>query len=386
MKVVILSTADFAADVWTNKQHLAVGLASRGVEVVYVESFGLRTPRLAPSDVSRISKRIIGRLVARATAQPEQSVRTGNVTIVSPIIIPFHGSRAIRAINRVLVKRLIRKLPNDAVLWTFHPMTYGIESGHDTVVYHSIDLLHHQQRLPAEALITAEKSLVERADVLIASSRGVQEHVASLSNRRPLLWENVADTALYGSVRSARENTVIFAGNLTPSKIDIDIMRRIADARVRLVLAGPIGVDGTDVPKDFASLLAHPFVTYCGNLAPSRLAEEFARAKVGIIPYILNDYTSGVFPMKVYEYMAAGLEVVSTPLPSLRESPGLRLCTSKEFVASVIEALSAFDEVSASERSRVADEHSWHRRIDQALELLRGLEDYEEPIDSPCPS
>ena len=35
------------------------------------------------------------------------------------------------------------------------------------------------------------------------------------------------------------------------------------------------------------------------------------------IPYAVNELTRSVFPMKVYEYLAAGLPVVSTPLPAL---------------------------------------------------------------------
>ena len=40
-------------------------------------------------------------------------------------------------------------------------------------------------------------------------------------------------------------------------------------------------------------------------------------ADAAIIPYAVNELTRSVFPMKVYEYLAAGLPVVSTPLPAL---------------------------------------------------------------------
>ena len=40
-------------------------------------------------------------------------------------------------------------------------------------------------------------------------------------------------------------------------------------------------------------------------------------ADAGLIPYAINDLTRSVFPMKVYEYLSAGLPVVSTPLPAL---------------------------------------------------------------------
>ncbi len=38
---------------------------------------------------------------------------------------------------------------------------------------------------------------------------------------------------------------------------------------------------------------------------------------MGLIPARINDYTSAMFPMKFFEYLAAGLPVVATPLPAL---------------------------------------------------------------------
>ena len=40
-------------------------------------------------------------------------------------------------------------------------------------------------------------------------------------------------------------------------------------------------------------------------------------ADAGLIPYARNELTDSIFPMKVYEYLAAGLPVIATPLPAL---------------------------------------------------------------------
>ncbi len=44
-------------------------------------------------------------------------------------------------------------------------------------------------------------------------------------------------------------------------------------------------------------------------------------ADAGLIPYARNALTESIFPMKVYEYLAAGLPVVATPLPALAGVP-----------------------------------------------------------------
>ena len=48
-------------------------------------------------------------------------------------------------------------------------------------------------------------------------------------------------------------------------------------------------------------------LTAGSGLREADLAREVGRSTVGLIPYQVNDHTAGVFPMKVYEYLAAGL-------------------------------------------------------------------------------
>ena len=55
--VVLLATADWDHPFWTNKQHVAVALASLGHRVLYVESVGLRPPRMEVQDLRRIWRR-----------------------------------------------------------------------------------------------------------------------------------------------------------------------------------------------------------------------------------------------------------------------------------------------------------------------------------------
>lgn len=371
-RVVILSTADFDAEVWTNKQHLAQGLA-RSADVVYIESFGLRAPRPTRADAARVGRRITGRATRPSGTGPGAD-RT-RIEVVRPRVVPFHGSRTVRAVNRRLVDRLAVTAIEDAVLWTFSPLTYGLERRARAVVYHSVDLLHTQPGVPAAALLEAEAALVSTADRVLASSAGVAEHLRALGAADVRLWENVADTDLYAGVRAPREPRAIFAGNLTPTKIDAELMLQVLERGVPLVLAGPVQIDGTSMSPALRSVLAHPGATYLGTLRPPELARELARSTVGLIPYVQNEYTAGVFPLKVYEYMAAGLAVVATELPSLvtQERPGVTTVARAGYAAAVEGAVRDFRPQEAQQRSGWAAAHSWPARIRQAEELLREL-------------
>lgn len=368
VRVVILSTADFFSPVWTNKQHLARELARR-VPVTYIETFGLRQPTLAVTDL----RRMLGRLRASRTITAS-SQDTSGVAVVHPRVIPFHRVGAVRTLNRYLVEHL----PVDgdgSVLWTFSPITYGLEDRFARTVYHSVDLLHTQPGVPRKVCLAAEASLLAKADRVIASSSGVRDHLRGTGRDDVLLWENVADTAMFEAARETREPQAVFAGNLTTSKVDFRLLRSLAADGVRVVVAGPASIDGTSAQREMDELLASPGIRYVGNLAPAALARVLASSMVGLIPYHLNELTAGIFPMKVYEYLAAGLQVVSTGLPSLGRtaSDDVLLVPRESFLSAVQGGIQTWTEEAAARRRVLARAHSWQARGKQALTLIDGL-------------
>ena len=67
-------------------------------------------------------------------------------------------------------------------------------------------------------------------------------------------------------------------------------------------------------------------------------------ADAGLIPYARNELTDSIFPMKVYEYLAAGLPVVATPLPALAGVDGGRDAPpTREGIAALLEQALAED-------------------------------------------
>jgi hypothetical protein len=239
-------------------------------------------------------------------------------------------------------------------------------------VYHSVDLLHTIDGVPGKILLQSEKTLLGKASRVIASSTGVKQHLQEQGCASVLLWENVAQTELFSNGGEARLARAIFAGNLTPSKVNADLLLGIVQGGMALAIAGPLQIDGTKSDDSLRQVLRHPLVTYLGNLDLAELAVEVQRSMVGLIPYWNNDYTKGVFPMKVFEYLSAGLVVVSTDLESLRNRKilGLRISSEAQFQQEVADAISDFDESEALSRSQAALSNSWTERVRKAQSLL----------------
>lgn len=379
-QVVILSTADFDSTVWTNKQHLAVGLAESNT-VIYIESLGLRQPTFSLADLKRIYRKI--RSFSPRSRHKHEIKRTTvpeNLRVVSPFVIPLHRFAMVRRLNKFLLHHQLKEFfrPNQPdTLWTFSPLTYGLESKFQKSVYHSVDLLHSLPKVPRHVLLSAERQLLASVDYTIASSKGVQEHLQLSGGKDVLLWENVAHTKLFSSaIGGPRHDRALFAGNLTPSKVDVRCLQSVLDHGLELVIAGPLDIDGVGPSDAISDLLKDPRVKYFGNLSLEDLAQLMASSKVGLIPYCLNEYTQGVFPMKVYEYLAAGLNVISTPLPSLesKEIVNLILAEPDNFGSSARQMCAEHNDGVIAASVGAASSHSWPARIRQAGDLIDGRE------------
>jgi hypothetical protein len=262
------------------------------------------------------------------------------------------------------------------VLYTFSPVTCAIDEKASKVVYHATDLFHTFDRMPREFILAREKDLVLRADVVIASSRGVQRHLQSYGRADVELWENVADTSLFGAHWAVeRQRRAIFAGNLTASKIDYALLGTILDAGVRVAIAGPYSIDGSSNDGALSRVLNHPNAEYLGLLDAEQLAIEVGKSRVGLIPYLRSEHTAGIFPMKVYEYLAGGLSVVSTPIRSVESSRprGVTIAERSEFAGAVVAALEGHDARTAAHSASFAAGNSWDERLNQVERLIDSL-------------
>lgn len=379
--VCLLATADWDAPLWTNKQYMAreLGMAH---DVTYVESIGLRRPRPSLADIRRITARL--RRSDHGGRPPERGV-----AVVRPLTIPIHHA-ATRRVNERLLARTVADWIGDGtrprVLWTYSPLTYGLEQHAERVVYHAVDLLGAYPGIPASLIEDAERRLARHGAMAIASSAVVRAHLERVGFADVLDWPNVAEVAPFAAAASTttgRSRRIVFGGNITPYKVDLHLVERLAVElpSAELVLAGPLDEGGAGAWAD-PRRLERQGVTLTGTLTVDELAALYATAAVGIIPYVANDYTHGVNPLKLFEYVAAGLAVVSTPVPSVAElaeqgaigPDDLRVETDPDlFVAAVDKLAHAPDQQTAARRTALAAEHSWERRGGAARDLIGAL-------------
>ncbi len=243
------------------------------------------------------------------------------------------------------------------------------------------DVIDHLEVFPGGSAAWAgeHSRLLEEAGVVTAVSRPLWEEVTRL---RPdaIYLPNAADPQAIQSFvakaplqekasRAQDDLTVGYFGSFA-SWLDYDLLAAILEAfpRATLRLAGP-DLDGS---LRESGLLGAPHVRYLGALPLAQLYPAFRDVDVAIIPFRINHITAAVSPLKLYEYLAMDLPVVSTDLPECREVPGVWVaCSREEFLRALrLAREGAGDAAVAAARRGFSKEHTWARRAEALLAHL----------------
>jgi len=308
----------------TSKHHVMHVLADQGNTVLWVNYHASRMPTASGSDLRYIARKL--RQVAGGLKNP----RT-NVYVLTPLVVPLPSSAFARRLNRALltwqIRRALRKVspgPNTPLeLWSFTPdVAYLLDRfGQQRVVYYCVDDHSQFTGYDTRQVLRDEEALCRRADLVVTTSGPLQESRKPWNPNTILVphgvdYEHFAQ-ALNDNLPEPAELTAIprprlgFFG-LLRDWVDLDLLAEVARRRPdwHVVLLGDSTVD----LSPYRSLANMHF------LGPKPYGELPAWCRgfdVGLIPFKLNPLTHAVNPIKLREYLAAGLPVVSTPLPEV---------------------------------------------------------------------
>mgnify|MGYP001191970326 CR=1 FL=1 len=383
---VVLATADWDHPLWTNKQHTALSFVDAGHRVLYVESLGIRPPRIGGADRTRILRRL-----RRMLQLPCR--RSDNLWVWSPPVIPGSHSGVGMFINRFLLRfglyvsiRLLKF--QQPILWTYNPLTnlYLDLSLFSASVYHCVDRIQEQPGMPQQLIQVNEQRLSSQVDVVFTTSPEL-EVTHRRWNPEVFLFGNVADHSHFSRAREElicpepllqfSRPRLVFMGAIDAYKLDLELLFKLAcrNSQWSIVLIGPVGE--CDPSTDVTSLKACPNVHFVGPQAYEILPSWLAHSDVALLPLQINGYTRNMFPMKFFEYLSSGLPVVATRIPALEAHDDVAwLCPPcvDEFERSIHAALVG-DGPSLPQRLARSQTQTYQTRSEAMLEILqhRGL-------------
>jgi len=241
------------------------------------------------------------------------------------------------------------------------------------IVYDCHDLLEGFENMSPD-LIDQESELMETADLVVFSADWLaNEHLSRRPGlaKKSVVIRNGADSQHFESVVRNRDGaavTIGYAGALN-SWFDIEAIRLAASEHPewRFLLVGPAGFA---FPKDAFS--RNQNIQLAGEVPYQELPKWMAEFDVATIPFLIQPLTMATNPVKLYEYFACGLPVVSSALAEVMRYSGLVYVanTPAEFTRQLEKAVAEDDPERRTARRRVAFQENWIHRSETLVASL----------------
>jgi glycosyltransferase involved in cell wall biosynthesis len=165
---------------------------------------------------------------------------------------------------------------------------------------------------------------------------------------------------------------IVYAGAMWPDWIDWVLIEELVAKTPGLrwcfvgAVAPPPQENHGDVSLQAAQRLAQfDRVNFLPEVEHAALAGILVEARIGLVPFKANPLTLGASPIKVYDYLAAGLPVVCFDTP---EVDGLNWVVRCKNVSDYLAAINHFIAQQAWEFScqdSQIEDHTWERRLDE---------------------
>lgn len=357
----------------SSTQHLVRQYLGRR-KVIWVNSLGLRMPKLNMADGRRILSKL-GDLARRSfDAVPGGSKQRQPDRIIAPAAIPLPGNKTAASLTRALVSRQIATAMSaldvkKPILWTSLPTAEPLLGAFDehAVVYYAGDdfgALHgvdHAPVLELEARLAAKSRLILAASVEIA---------ARFPREKTMVVPHGVDIDLFSTPRERPKDLpwggpiIGFYGNVS-GWIDTGLIARAARMmpEAQFVMIGPINAD-------IRHLAVHPNVSFLGPKKHHELPAYVQHFDVAILPFLDTPQIRACNPLKLREYMASGTAIAATEFPALEPYRSLVHVghDARSFTYAIMDALK--DKQRAGLRQRAVSNETWSRRAEDVAAVM----------------
>jgi glycosyltransferase involved in cell wall biosynthesis len=228
------------------------------------------------------------------------------------------------------------------------------------------DICDDPRFYPGEPPWTGEflRRAVQAADIVTTSSRALEAEFVTLGARRLVYVPNGLHEGFLRATAQHRQKTnrprvLGFVGHLGPW-VDFDLLGRLA-AQVPECILALVGSIAPACRGALEALLGYPNVRYTPAIPYADVPEVIAGFSVGLIPFRVSSYTRAVNPIKLYEYAALDLPVVSTAFsPDVAQfQPSIDVCATPEAFVQVSRERAAGH--GRRPTRQIAEAHTWEQ-------------------------
>lgn len=290
--------------------------------------------------------------------------------------------------RQLVLRNVLRHLKIAApIVWFYHPNWLDSVSSVPSAclrLYHVVDEYTSFQDKTAvmrQHIAAAEKKLMAQVDAVVVVSNKLYEAKCALHPNTYMIPNGVnyqayssalSDPSLPDDLARIPSPRLGYSG-LIGDKLDLDMLKDLAQAKPdwSFVFLGP--VNAGQKLETWHSLQTLPNVYYLGAVAWSQVPHYVKGFDVGLMPYVQNRNSETISPLKLYDYLAAGLPVVSMDIPPAREF-GLYVhlaARPQDFSQAVQAALADRTPERHQARRSIAAQHTWESRVEQLSLLIQ---------------
>lgn len=363
---------------WTgdplSKTHL-MRVLSRDNRILWINAIANRMPTASSKDVSRIFRKL------KSFTEPMREVES-NIFVLNPLAIPTYGNEAVRGFNREFllaqVKKAMRKLDfQNPVNMVFNPAA-GLLAGklnEEKLIYYCVDE-YTAFTGAAAGLKEIEEDLFRKSDLVIVSAEKLFESKKAFNENTFIIrhgtdWRHFRnalndETRIPDEIKNLPRPIIGFHG-LLADWVDYELIKKIAEhfKNGSVVLIGKIAVDAERKIKILDGIAN---IHFLGRKPYADLPSYCKGFDVALNPFTINELTLAANPLKVREYLAAGLQVVSTDIPEVRILEHCLIGNGGEFIEKIEYALA--NPKSPEKISDSIKNESWDAKVDELRRIL----------------
>ena len=382
----------FSAQDWWyhNRAHSDFQLlrrVARERSVLFVNSIGMRMP--APGRSTQVTRRILRKTKSMLRFLKQPLIDTPNFHVLTPFILPFYGSRTMRTLNARLVRAQVRFVarsigidPNDSVIFVTVPTAADVVRGwpRRALVTNRSDL-HSAFEETDQALIRKlELELVESSDVAFYTSHSLMRTEGAAAGDRATFLDHgvdydsfaLATGSSHPDLKDIPRPIVGFFGGIDDYVVDLALIKKVATELpdCSVVLIG----DATCPIDDIVDM---PNVHWFGFRPYEEIPAYGAGFDVALMPWLRNEWIEQCNPIKMKEYLAIGLPVVSTDFPEVHfYSDVIAIADNHDHFIKLVRAALDDNAVGTSEtRKARAAQTTWDLQAKKLIDLAEGRAD-----------
>jgi GT2 family glycosyltransferase/glycosyltransferase involved in cell wall biosynthesis len=346
---------------------------ARDQPVLMVNSIGLRVPM--PGKTTNPGRRVLRKALSVARLMRRPVPGLPNFNVLTPLSVPLSSKPAWRAANAALVRAQIRLacrrlgLHRPTVMVTL-PTAWDVVKrlDHGALVYNRSDKHSAFSEADGEAVWALETELLRRADIVEYVSGQLMEEERSLTGDRARFLDHGVDLERFrarpeadqpADLRAIPRPRVGYFGGLNGYQIDFALLERVARELpdVQLVLVG-------HADRPLGELADLPNVHHLGRRTHHEIPGYGSGFDVAIMPWLDNEWIRYANPIKLKEYLALGLPIVTTPLAEAEPYRDLLTIAADgdAFLAGIRAVLVGDGPAGAEARRAAVADASWDRR------------------------